>query len=73
MTRLFKVFGWFILLHLGGCATESVKPWQKEHLARQDMNHESDTSTARYLEHIYFSREGTSGGMGIGGGGCGCN
>jgi len=27
----------------------------------------------RNLEHIYFSREGASGGWGIGGGGCGCN
>jgi hypothetical protein len=73
MTRHLKVVLWLVLVHLGGCATEPVKPWQKEHLARQDMNHESDTSTTRYLEHIYFSREGTSGGMGIGGGGCGCN
>jgi hypothetical protein len=24
-------------------------------------------------EHIYFSKENSSGGSGIGGGGCGCN
>ena len=24
-------------------------------------------------DHIYFSKEGTSGGRGFGGGGCGCN
>jgi len=26
-----------------------------------------------YSEHMYFSREGTHGGAGVGGGGCGCN
>lgn len=73
MTLHLKVVLVWVLVHLVGCATEPVKPWQKEYLARPDMNHESDTSTARYLDHIYFSREGTSGGSGIGGGGCGCN
>jgi len=24
-------------------------------------------------EHIYFSKEGSLGGQGVGGGGCGCN
>ena len=24
-------------------------------------------------EHIYFSKEASSGGQGVGGGGCGCN
>jgi hypothetical protein len=62
-----------VLLGSSGCAVEPVKPWQKEYLARPDMNPEANPAAARFMEHIYFSREGTSGGSGIGGGGCGCN
>lgn len=62
-----------VLLALGGCASEPVRPWQKEYLARPDMSPEADTAAVRFLEHVYFSREGTSGGSGIGSGGCGCN
>jgi len=68
-----KILALLLLLGLAGCATEPVKPWQKEHLARSDMSPESDPAAIRFMEHIYFSREGTSGGSGIGGGGCGCN
>ena len=28
---------------------------------------------ARFMDHTYFSKEGASGGAGVGGGGCGCN
>jgi hypothetical protein len=33
----------------------------------------SDPIEAAADEHIYFSKEASSGGQGFGGGGCGCN
>ena len=56
---------------LGGCTT--VKPWEREVLARDDMQLDSNALDAALDDHIYFSKEGTSGGRGFGGGGCGCN
>jgi len=59
---------------LAGCATlEPPKPWEKGNLARPEMQFESDRLGAKTQEHIYTSKEGASGGYGVGGGGCGCN
>lgn len=60
-------------LSLGGCATLGVKPWQRELLSREDMQLDADPLDAAIDEHIYFSKEASSGGRGFGGGGCGCN
>ncbi len=57
---------------LAGCATQ-VKPWQKEHLAEPSMALVPDAQEQRFHEHTYTSREGSFGGSGVGGGGCGCN
>ena len=35
--------------------------------------HSSDPLEAAVDDHIYFSKEASSGGQGFGGGGCGCN
>lgn len=56
---------------LVGCDT--VQPWQKGNLAKPDMAFDSDPLQARFEDHTYFSKEGASGGMSVGGGGCGCN
>jgi hypothetical protein len=56
---------------LQGCA--QVKPWEREVLAREDMQLDSNALDTAFDDHIYFSKEGTSGGRGFGGGGCGCN
>jgi hypothetical protein len=56
---------------LAGCA--SVEPWDRDVLARPDMQLVSDPTEAAADEHIYFSKEASSGGQGFGGGGCGCN
>lgn len=56
---------------LVGCGT--VQPWQKGNLAKPDMAFDSDPLQTRFAEHTYFSKEGASGGMNVGGGGCGCN
>ena len=66
---------WVVLtaLSLGGCAHVGVQPWEREVLARDDMQLDAHALDAAIDDHIYFSKEGTSGGRGFGGGGCGCN
>ncbi|NTU52916.1 MAG: DUF4266 domain-containing protein [Chlorobiaceae bacterium] len=54
-----------------GCA--SVQPWEKQNLAKPEMTFEGDRLDTGYTEHIYSSKEASSGGSGVGGGGCGCN
>jgi hypothetical protein len=56
---------------LAGCA--GVEPWERDVLARPDMQIVSDPLEAAVDDHIYFSTEASSGGQGFGGGGCGCN
>lgn len=56
---------------LFGCAT--VQPWEREVLAREDMQLDANALDTAFDDHIYFSKEGASGGRGFGGGGCGCN
>ena len=56
---------------LAGCS--SVQPWQKGNLAKPDMAFDADVLDVRFMDHTYFSKEGVSGGAGVGGGGCGCN
>ena len=60
-------------LALSGCADLGAKPWQRGALARPDMQVEADPVLAGLDDHIYFSKEASSGGRGFGGGGCGCN
>lgn len=63
----------FICAALAGCANLGVQPWEREALARDDMQLDSHALDTAFDDHIYFSKEGTSGGRGFGGGGCGCN
>ena len=62
----------FFLL-LEGCSSLGVKPWERDVLAREDMLMNADAIDLALDEHIYFSKEASSGGRGFGGGGCGCN
>lgn len=62
-----------LLVLLAGCADLGAKPWQRGTLARTDMQVEPDPVQAGLDDHIYFSKEASSGGRGFGGGGCGCN
>jgi hypothetical protein len=66
----------FLLLSislLSACSSLGVKPWERDILARDDMALESATMDGAFDDHIYFSKEASSGGKGFGGGGCGCN
>ncbi|HEY5738698.1 MAG TPA: DUF4266 domain-containing protein [Gammaproteobacteria bacterium] len=61
------------LLLTAGCSSLGVKPWERDLLARDDMLMNADALDLAYDEHIYFSKEASSGGQGFAGGGCGCN
>ena len=56
---------------LSGCAV--VQPWERGTLADYTMRPDRDPLAESLLEHIYFTREASAGGRGVGGGGCGCN
>jgi hypothetical protein len=55
-----------------GCTT--VRPWDREMLARPDMAWDPDPLESTRRGHIYFAKEATpTHGGSAGGGGCGCN
>lgn len=56
-----------------GCTSMGVEPWERDILSRDEMQLTTDAIEAATDDHIYFSKEASSGGRGFGGGGCGCN
>jgi hypothetical protein len=60
-----------LALLVNGCTT--VRPWERGTLAGYSMRPDRDPAATTMAEHIYFSREASSGGRGVGGSGCGCN
>ena len=56
-----------------GCNSIGVKPWQRDVLAREEMQLDSDPLDKAIDDHMYFSKEASSGGRSYAGGGCGCN
>jgi len=72
--RRFAVIGTAALLALtSGCSSMGVEPWERDILAKEEMQLTTDPVEAAIDDHIYFSKEASSGGRGFGGGGCGCN
>lgn len=61
------------LMTLSGCSDLGVKPWERDLLAKPEMQLVTDPVDSGLDDHIYFSKEASSGGRGFGGGGCGCN
>lgn len=61
------------LLVGSGCSSIGVQPWERDVLAKPEMQLTTDELEAATDDHIYFSKEASSGGRGFGGGGCGCN
>ena len=55
------------------CSSLGVKPWQREVLSRSDMRPDGAGLDDAIDNHLYFSKEASSGGRSFGGGGCGCN
>jgi hypothetical protein len=61
------------LICLSACSSLGVEPWERNVLAKDEMALDADALDLSLDDHIYFSKEGTSGGRGFAGGGCGCN
>jgi hypothetical protein len=59
------------LIALVGCTR--VAAHEREHLARRAMDPERDATETQLDTHVHEYREGSIGGTGVGGGGCGCN
>jgi hypothetical protein len=57
----------------GGCAALRVKPWDRDLLAEKKMRFNPLPMESAVDDHIYFSKEASTGGQDVGGGGCGCN
>ena len=64
-------FAAMMLLVLSGCTQLQV--WERENIARAEMQWGPDPLESAMQDHIYFSKEASSGGAAAAGGGCGCN
>jgi hypothetical protein len=62
-----------VLLVTGAAGCATIKPWEREVLAREDMTFTGNPELAESELHATDTREGAHGGLGGGGGGCGCN
>lgn len=71
--KLIKLVSVLIITQLVGCTSLGVKPWERDILAKKEMALDSEGNDLGLDDHIYFSKEGTSGGRAFAGGGCGCN
>ena len=60
---------------LSGCGNLEpwVKPYERDRLADPIMFLDADPVSSAYIQHVYEAREGSRGGEGAAGGGCGCN
>ena len=72
-TRLLAFPLAFALCTLCGCSSLGAKAYERGTLAKTTMQLDNDALTRSFDDHIYFSKEASSGGAGFGGGGCGCN
>lgn len=61
---------------LSSCTAVSkwgVDPWDRDLLAKPEMAINASPLDQAIDDHIYFSKEASSGGRSFAGGGCGCN
>ncbi len=54
-------------------ACTPVRAWERGQLARTEMAWDADGLEGALNDHIFFSKEASSGGNSAAGGGCGCN
>jgi len=71
--KLLKIGSLLVIIQLAGCASLGVQPWERDLLAKDEMALEAEGLDLALDDHIYFSKEATSGGRAFAGGGCGCN
>ena len=60
-----------LFISLSGCAT--VAPQQRAILADPTMQFDAEAKHDAAFRHALENREGSMGGTGVSGGGCGCN
>jgi len=61
------------VLAFGGCSKMGVQVWERDVLSKPEMQMDEPVVEQAIDDHIYFSKEASSGGRSFGGGGCGCN
>jgi hypothetical protein len=71
--RLRFVRGVWALLAIAAAGCATVAPYERERLARPDMDPSHGGDATAGEEHATAYREGSSGAIGTSGGGCGCN
>ncbi len=62
-----------LLTGVSACSLEPLQSWERDVLAQKKMQLDPYPLDAFLDDHIYFSKEASRGGAGVGGGGCGCN
>ena len=62
-----------MVVSLSGCDAIGPQPWERDLMAQRRMQLNPYPIQTAADDHIYFSKEGSSGGRGFAGGGCGCN
>lgn len=72
-TRRLVIVAALAMSSVTACSSLGVEPWERDVLAKEEMQLVTDPLEAAIDDHIYFSKEASSGGRGFGGGGCGCN
>jgi hypothetical protein len=75
MRRVRRLAPYIAVLALCGCSSLQpwVKPYERDRLADPIMAWDRDAISSAYIDHVHESREGSRGGNGAAGGGCGCN
>jgi hypothetical protein len=68
---LFSLASMAAVASVSACAT--VAPYERERLAKPDMELARSPDASGGEEHATAYREGSTGAMGASGGGCGCN
>ena len=62
------------ILELAACGSvKTVAPYDRGYLAEDGMQWDEGPRNAKLQDHVYTSKEASSGGAGAAGGGCGCN
>jgi hypothetical protein len=63
-----------LIISCSACSHFSAVPaWEKGYLAKAHMQMNADGLERKLSEQVYASKEASSGGNGVGAGGCGCN
>jgi hypothetical protein len=62
-----------LLVLMSLCACETVQPWERGTLSKDEMAWQPDVMEANLRAQTHTSKEASSGGTGAVGGGCGCN